>query len=466
MTASRSYGGNFGAGCLRPAMAAAFLLVLLQQSAAAQTSDDRGGFTVRELSLSSGYAFVQPPPITLGGNLPPDVLDADLLTTGTAAIDWRRVTSRTRYLFELFGAYTAHAHYRQLSAPYGTLTFAASRLLGRRWRLDAGVGTVIASSDQLMAPPTQAHRLAQDARSFDDLSATVALARSPSPDRAHAALFLQITGSLVTSDVYGNRSLVSSAKAGATYRRSLRLTTFVRGSYTISRPIWSNGDPTRVRRSPESTAASGGLGLNYDRSERTQLTVALDWSQTSGVSVDKVLIATVGQSWSGRKWFTTAALGAGIPFRTGSAAEPSTAVASRTPEIVYRGTIGYKFGAHTLLAQYGRAAHDEYGHGGRNVVTGFEGNVQTAVGAWFWSTPGSAWLARADVSVVRRPGNFSYIYAWLSSAGVGRQIGPSVRLMGELLFDRHGSRAFEGFHLMREAARVTVVWTASRRAAE
>jgi hypothetical protein len=418
------------------------------------------------LGLSSAYASVQLPPITLGGNLPPDVLDADLLTTGTAAIDWRRVTPRTRYLLELFGGYTAHAQYRHLSAPHGTMTFATSRFLGRRWRLDAGVGTVIAASDELMAPPTHAHRLAEDARSFADLSATAALARSPHPDRAQAALFLPISRSLLASDVYGSRSMVSSVKGGATYRHSQRLATFVRGSHTSRRQIWSNGDPARLLRSPESRAASGGLGVRYDRSERTQLTFALDWSQTSGVSVDKVLIATVGQGWSGRKWFTMATIGAGIPFRAGSAAESSTTAAGWTPEIVYGGTIGYKFAAQTLLAQYSRAAHDEYGHGGRNVVTGFEGNVQSASGAWFWSMPGSAWLARADVSLVRRPGNFSYIYAWLATAGVGRQVGPNLRLMGELLFDRHGSRAFEGYHLMREAVRVTVVWTARRRPTE
>ncbi len=39
--------------------------------------------------------------------------------------------------------------------------------------------------------------------------------------------------------------------------------------------------------------------------------------------------------------------------------------------------------------------------------------------------------------------------------------------MGELLFDRHGSRGFEGFHLTREGARVTVIWTPhARRAVE
>jgi hypothetical protein len=68
--------------------------------------------------------------------------------------------------------------------------------------------------------------------------------------------------------------------------------------------------------------------------------------------------------------------------------------------------------------------------------------------------------------MVRRPGNFSYINAWLATAAVGRQVARDVRVMGELLFDRHGSRGFEGFHLTREGARVTIIWTPHRRGPE
>jgi hypothetical protein len=66
----------------------------------------------------------------------------------------------------------------------------------------------------------------------------------------------------------------------------------------------------------------------------------------------------------------------------------------------------------------------------------------------------------------RGPGNFSYIYTWLSTTGLGRQLGPNLSVVGEVLFDRHGSRGFEGFHLTREGARLTLYWTPTRRPVE
>ena len=58
------------------------------------------------------------------------------------------------------------------------------------------------------------------------------------------------------------------------------------------------------------------------------------------------------------------------------------------------------------------------------------GNVQSVAGAWSWSAPRGRWMARADVSMVRRPGNFSYIHAWLTTAGIGRQLTPQRPLHG------------------------------------
>jgi hypothetical protein len=92
--------------------------------------------------------------------------------------------------------------------------------------------------------------------------------------------------------------------------------------------------------------------------------------------------------------------------------------------------------------------------------------VQSVAALWSWSVPRSRWVTRADFSMIRRPGNFSYIYAWLATAGVERQITPHVRLMGDVVFDRHGSRGFEGYHLSRESARLTLAWTPRRRAVE
>jgi hypothetical protein len=348
-------------------------------------------------------------------------------------------------------------------------------MAGNRWRLDGGVASVVASFDQVAFQPTQARRLVDTATSFEDLAGTVALARSPSPDLAHAALFVPITQSLDGADVSGRPIVVSSARARAIYVHSVRLATHVRGNYTSVRQTSSKHDPEAMLLSLDSNAHSAGIGIRYDRSERTQVTADVDWSQTSGVSIDKVVTASVGYGWTGRKWFTLTTVGAALRPGSGQALRPSqTAVEGASsiktdnlrPAIAYSGAVGYKFRAQTLLFQYSRASHDQYGHGGRNIVTGFEGNVQSIVGSWSWSAPRGGWMTRADLSVFRGPGNFSYIYTWLSTGGIGRQLGPNVWLMGELLIDRHGSRGFEGFHLTREAARVTVNWTPTRRPVE
>jgi hypothetical protein len=368
---------------------------------------------------------------------------------------------------ELFGTYTARTRYWQLSAPGANLTVGVSRALGSRWRVEAGIAEVITNSDQLAFQPTQAGRLTGHAESFDDLAGAVAFARSPSPDLTQAVLFVPISQTLVGSDLYGNRIMASSVKADATYARSAQLATYVRGSYTTVRGISSSSEPGQVQPFPNSTAENAGVGVRYGRSERSQVTAGLDWSQASGSFADEAVFATIGYGWSGRKWVTATTVGAAFrPFQTPVAVGPLTTIRNQTPAIFYSAVIGYKFRTQTLLVQYRRASHDEYGHGGRNIATGFEGDVQSVVGSWSWSAPRSHWMAQTDFSMLRGPGNFSYIYAWLSTIGIGRQLGPNVRLMGELLFDRHGSRGFEGFDLTREGSRLNLIWTPRRRPVE
>jgi hypothetical protein len=449
----------------RAAIILTLLLPALGRAVSAQTTDEGGGLAVRELSLTSGYTSVQLPPITLGGELPNGILDADLITSGTAAIDWWRVTARTRYTLELFGTYTARARYPRLNTPSGNLTFAVSRALSNRWRLGVGVAAVVVSSDQITDQPAPGRRLVDNAASFADLAGTVALARSPSPDLSHAALFLPIAESLAASDVFGSRQVVSTARAQATYRHSPRLATDLRSSYTIAKPISSNQVPGQLRLSADATVESAGVGIRYDRTQRTQVIADLTWSRASGDSTDEAISASLGYGWFGRKWFTRTTMGVALrPFPVAVAAAPVTAPASRMPSMIYSGAVGYKFQSQTLLVEYSRAPHDEFGHGGRNTKTGFQGNVQSVFGSWLWSSPLEKWTMRSDFTMVRRPGNFSYIYAWLSTLAIGRQVTPQVQLIGEALFDRHGSRMFEGFHMTRRGARLYVTWTPSRRA--
>jgi hypothetical protein len=133
-------GVNYGSW-LRAAIAVALLVPALERGAFAQTKDDRGGFAVRELSLSTGYASVQLPPITLSGYLPNDILNTDLITSGQADIEWWRVTPRTQYAFELSGAYTARTPYSQLTQPVAT------------WRSACRVRSGTGGDSGRMSPP-------------------------------------------------------------------------------------------------------------------------------------------------------------------------------------------------------------------------------------------------------------------------------------------------------------------------
>jgi hypothetical protein len=444
----------------RPAAVVVIAVLMATRSARAQTTDAGSGASMREARVSTGYASVQLPPVALGGVPPADVLTADLITTASLTIDWRRVRPLTEYTLEASGVYATHARYSPLSAPGADVTCAVTHRAGIRWRLEAAADAALTNADQLAFQPRQSDRLVNAAGSVADLAN--ALTRSPDPDRTQAELFEPLRESLDASDVYGNRIFAWNARAEAIYSHSNRLAMDVHSNYTAVRRVSSNNDPGPALPFPDSAASRAGAELTYDRTERSRVTATVDWSQTSGAYADAGIVATAGYEWSGRKSFAEASAGAAVRL-VDAAAPLATTTSERTPAIVGRAAVGYRFGGQTLFAQYRRSSHDEYGHGGRNVATGFQGNVQSFDGSWAWSVPHRSWMTHATVSMLRGPGNFTYIYAWLTTFEIGRELGHDVRLTGELLFDRHGSRAFEGFALMREGAQLTLIWTPQRR---
>jgi len=440
-----------------------FAMLTVTRTANAQTIGSDSGVWVREARVSTGYAWVQLPPVTLGGVLPTDVLTADSITTASMTIDWRRVGPQTEYGLEASGVYSTRAYYWPLNAPGADVRFGVIHHAGPRWRLEAIGDGVLANSDQVAFQPTLSSQLVNAAGSVGDLAN--ALARSRDPDLTQAELFVPVRESLGASDVYGNRIALWSARAGAIYTHSTRLAVELHGNYTAVRRVSLNNDPGLALPFPDSNATSAGAELTYDRTEHSRITTAVDWSQISGAYTDGDVVATAGYEWTGRKWFLQTEAGAAVRL-----VEPTTAAATvipdRNPAIVGRAAVGYRFRGQSLFAQYRRASHDEYGHGGRNVATGFDGNVQSLDGSWVWSPPRRSWSTQATVSMLRGPGNFSYIYEWMTTVSIGRELGQQFRLMGELLFDRHGSRAFEGFALEREGAQVTLIWTPRRRRIE
>jgi hypothetical protein len=449
--------------CSTSAVLGAVLITASATPARAQGGDGQRGFTVREVSLSSGYASVQLPPATVGGFVPNDILNEDFVTTGRTDVEWRRVTPFGRYTLGLSGTYTVRSRYSELNAPGGTVSFAMSRALGPRWRLVADVTSEIVNWDQFAFRPSQARQLVDGTPSFDDLAAALDLPRSSTPEATDTVPLVPISHSLDGADVYGNRILASSVSMDATYLHSVRLETTFRGNYARVRGISSSGRPGRGLSSPYSTEEGPGIGIKYRRSERSQITADADWSDLSGAYVEKALFATAGYGWTGRKWFAAARLGAAVrPFEEAvRAGLPTNRPWAHA--LVYSGSIGYRFRTQTLLVQFGQVPHDEYGHGGRNAATGFEGSVRSAAGTWSWSAPRGQWTLQADLWVVRRPGNYSDISSWLATAGVGRHFGPNVRLVADVVFDRHGSREFEGLDLTRRGGRLQLIWSPARR---
>ncbi len=167
---------------------------------------------------------------------------------------------------------------------------------------------------------------------------------------------------------------------------------YFRGSYTIARPISLEPRSAQVRSPPDSTPkapawASDTTARNGPRSQRTST-----GHGRPALLANKVLLATVGYGWSGRKWFTTATVGAALrPFRAADRRAIDYASTAGCRRSFTAAPLATSFEPQTLLVEYSRAPHDEYGHGGRNTATGFKGNVQSVVGSWSWSLAARRW---------------------------------------------------------------------------
>jgi hypothetical protein len=128
-------------------------------------------------------------------------------------------------------------------------------------------------------------------------------------------------------------------------------------------------------------------------------------------------------------------------------------------DATYRLRFGYLSGTQAFYGGFIRQANDSQGFGS------LRGPVLQWLGSWFWTPPRKKWNMSVDFESFRTPGNFLYIYTWHLNGDFYRQMRPSMRLFTEFNYDRHGSKGFEGFHLMRENVLIGVTWTPGARRA-
>jgi hypothetical protein len=430
----------------------------------------QGGLIVREVTLSSGYTFVQLPPITLGGYLPLDPQSVDLLTTAATDIFWSHSSSRANYLFAFDGSYTSHAKYTGISSFGGSSSFSASHAVGNKWRVNGSTSQAIMSTDQLAFQPTQASELAASPARLEELANALALARSVrpanNPDVDFAELYVPINQSLAANDIYGNRMYSQSVNGGITYSRTQKLSIDASFGYSRLTRLSSSGEPGFAIDFPDTTAQIASGNMTYSLSHRSYIGVTAIRSISSGQFNARTTSAMFNYGWSTRRWFVSTSVGMAVGdpalpvvlSQTGS----NTSVANK-PQPTYQLNAGFKSRTQTFIVGTTRSFADANGFGNSDPFKGYSRDVTSLTSAWYWSPVRSKWQTEATLAEFRNFGNFSYIYTWHVNAEVGRQVRDHLRLSGEFLFDRHGSKGFEGFHLSREGFIFNVIWTPQRR---
>jgi hypothetical protein len=430
--------------------------VALAQSPPAERPES--GLLLRDVSIATGYSFLKLPPVTLGGTVPSQVLENDLITSSEVGLGWNRAGRSSILSFDLSGIYTARAKYTNMNSAGGTVAFSASQTFGRGWEVLLGVSSSIFNSDQISFQPTHGQQLVNGATSVQDLSNRVGIAKSAHPDPTQAVLFVPINQWALANDSYGNRVFASVGKFGLTYTHSTAISAFVGANYSSAQRAGDSGEPGVALPFPDSQFYTVNAGVRYALTRATTVTAAVVRNESTGLYVNEATSATATFGWTGREWFTQ--IMAGLSVRP--AAPPPSGVivtnfSTTRAGLTYTANVGYKFRSQSLLAGVGRGLNDSQAYGS------VQGDVYHMLASWYWGPLRSKWSAQANFTVYRTPGNFLYIYTWHGNTSIGRELRPNLRLMFEGIFDRHGSKAFEGFHMSTEGFRVNLIWLPRKR---
>jgi hypothetical protein len=436
--------------------------------ALAQREIPNEGLRLQSVSLGTGYSDVELPPLTLGGSLPRNALDEDLISVVGIGLGWTRTTSATSVVFGLSGTYTNRIRYSEISAAGGALILGVSRSLTGRVKVSASGSTGLSNSDQAMFTPSPNEQLSTAQGTFENLSRSVALPRSRHPNPSQAALFVPIAeSSLIASEAYGNRILTNSATAGISYSISRRSSIYFDSGYSSAQSVASSNEPGTIVTFPTTRAQVFSAGSALTLTRRTELSGSIVRARSTGVFEHETTSATVSFGWSGRRWFGQA--GAGVALTPTPALDASLLpvtpetegleplLPSRTPLPTYHFRMGYKTATQTFLAGHTRAPNDSQGFGS------LTGPTLGADALWSWHPRRRTWETNASFTLFRTPGNFVHIYTWFVSARLTRPLTRQIRISAEYLFDRHGSKAFEGFHMVRQGFMFNLSWVPNKR---
>lgn len=431
--------------------------ILSAQETAAPPSLPKGGIQVSSVSAYTAYYSSRLPnadgaSFEIGTTRPP----SDLGLGGSIVIDWTKFTERTSFSLNYTPSYNGSWRYSNLNAFNHQFSLNVSRKLAPRWALRFSAGVNLFNEEESLFSPTTLSNITSAPSTFTDFAG--ALLSSQYANNPQLGIILtnpSVESSPLSSLLYGERVLITSASASLSYSVSPRFSITFSGnggySQNISQPSAPNASNQYLL--PDTKTGGGRAEFSYSLSPVTQIGGSVSTNVAYSSLYDSrttTAQATLGRSLN-RRWIVQLHGGVGVSsFSSGSGPFSAYPV---EPRPVFGGSLGYKTLSHTFLGLYDAMASDTYGAGASS--------SSTAGFGWRWRRPRNNWWINAGVNWQQFSGNaVENTSGWRATAGLSRAVGSNAVLQAQYTYlDYSGGLAGSPvFHQSQSAVRVTMTW--------
>jgi len=411
---------------------------------------ERGGFGIYGASIFFGYSRSSAPIPSLG-------LDRSNVTYGAnGSVGWQARGEDTNASILYTGTYGGANTDTALGSYGQTLSLAVSSKLAPKWTGSISASGQDNSLAQYLFQPLGLSVLSSLPTSFNDLSAALGVGQFSS---AHIAAITTQQGtayliSPIRTALLGDRVRSYSGEASLGYAYSRRLSFFVSGFVAGGQNQGSDaGTLTQNYAMPNTHGGSAGLTWSYPLSARTDVGFGL----TERVAENRYQgsYTTAANAFFGRKMGTHWVLRAnGGATRTQYTEQLYGG--ARALQGVGGASLGFKFRAQTLSANYDLSASDSYGF-----ATGT--NTSTNV-AWNWHRPGSK-VSMFSSFGRQKTSNTGYlsITGWQVAAGTSVSLSRETYLTAQYVYLDSASQFLSVSNgLTAHSVRVSLGWSPRR----
>jgi hypothetical protein len=261
-----------------------------------------------------------------------------------------------------------------------------------------------------------------------------------------------ISASPISSLIYGQRMLLSSAQTSLSYSFSPRLSVSFNAAGSRTEHL-SQNEPMTGESSfaiPDTTSGTAGVYISYSLSPRTQLGGSVNTVRTSSLLEDSYTttsLLSLGRTLN-RRWLMQVYGGVGESniLRERIVALPTV------PRPVFRGSLAYKTPSHTFLGSYDRTTTDSFGLGAST--------TSSAGATWLWRRTARPWWLEANFSWQQLLGSVLTNTSGLRvSVGLSRAVGNRAVFLTEYVYMNYSSHLqAPSYQISQSAIRIALTW--------